>query len=193
MPRGRGHVALAVSGSVAAHRALDVTSELVKSGTRVTVLMTAAAQEFLRPLFFQAMSRERVHSELFGAAGDDPYDHLGPARDAHVLAFVPASADLIGRLAHGLADDPPTTCALAFSGPQILAPAMNWRMWAHPAVQANVATLTDRGMVIVGPAAGDLACGEEGPGRLAAVSDILRAIRAHLPEAAPEARSGDLP
>ena len=169
------HVALAVSGSVAIHRALDLVRELERADVTTTVLMTAAACQLVRPVLFQALSRRRVQHDLWVDQGDDPYGHLGPAREADVMVFAPASADLIARLAAGLGDDMVTTTALAFQGPRVLAPAMNWRMWAHPFTRRNVGTLTDAGYRLVGPAEGDLACGEEGPGRLAEVEDILAA------------------
>lgn len=174
------HILLAVSASVAVHRALDLASELRKLGYQVTVLMTPRAKEFISPLHFQAISGRRVFHELFAGADDDAYDHLGPARAGSLLLFAPASADLIGRLAAGLADDIVTTTALAFRGPRILCPAMNWRMWANGFVQRNVATLKDSGVTIVLPDAGDLACGEKGPGRLAPVKDILDAVQREI-------------
>ncbi len=173
------HVLLAVSGSVAIHRGLDLVRELDRHGVDVTVLMTEAACKLVRPLLFQAMTRRRVHHDLFSAEGEDPYDHL--AREADLMVFAPATADLIGRLAAGLGDDVVTTTALAFSGPRILAPAMNWRMWEHPFVQRNVGVLRDAGYRIVGPGEGDLACGERGPGRLAEVEEILAAALEALP------------
>ena len=175
------HVALAVSGSVAIHRALDLVRELDRKGATVTVLMTPAACKLIRPVLFQAMSRRRVFHDLWAEHGDDPYGHLGPARDADILVFAPATADLIARLAAGLGDDLVTTTALAFMGPRILAPAMNWRMWSHPFTQRNTKTLTSAGHVLVPPTEGDLACGEEGPGRLAEVEDIVKAIFDNLP------------
>ena len=162
---------------MALHRALDLTSELKKRGDAVTVLMTRGATKLVTPLHFQALSGRRVFHDVFAGAGDDVYDHLNPARDGDVLVCAPATADLIGRLAAGLADDMVTTTALAWTNrPKVLAPAMNWRMWAHPFVQRNVRTLTDAGWHLVGPAEGDLACGEQGPGRLAPVADILAAL-----------------
>lgn len=176
-------VALAVSGSVAAHRALDLTRELDRRGVVVTVLMTPAACRLVTPLFFQAISRRRVYHDLFaGGGGEDPYDHLQPAREARVMCFAPATADLVGRLACGLADDVVTTCALAFDGPRVLAPAMNWRMWRHPLVQRNLAGLKEAGYRVVEPEDGDLACGEQGPGRMARVERVLEAVLEALPD-----------
>lgn len=174
------HVILAVSASVAIHRGLDLVSELRKRGRQVTVLMTPGATRLVTPLQFQALSGRPVHWDVFGGTGDDVYDHLGPARAGDLLLFAPATADLIGKLAAGIADDLVTTCALAFDGPKILCPAMNWRMWANPFVHRNVAALAAAGFILVPPAEGDLACGEHGPGRLAPVDVILRAVEASL-------------
>lgn len=169
-------VLLGVSGSVAIHRALDVASELRKRGHEVIALMTPAATRLVAPVQFQAVTGSRVYHDLFAGAGDDAYDHLNPAREGGVYLFCPATADLIGRLAAGLGDDMVTTTALAFQGPRILAPAMNFRMWANPLVQRNIATLRSLGFLQVGPAEGDLACGDRGPGRLAPVGEILDAV-----------------
>lgn len=174
-------VLLAVSASVAIHRALDLASELRKRGSEVTVLMTPAATRLVTPLQFQAISGRRVFHDLFLGADDDAYDHLQPARDGDVMLFAPATADLIGRLAHGLADDIVTTSALAFAGRKLLAPAMNWRMWANPLVQRNVGTLVASGHELIPPAEGDLACGERGPGRLAPVETILARLERPAP------------
>lgn len=169
------HLLLGVSASVAIHRALDLASEARKRGHQVSVAMTERATRLISPLQFQAIAGRRVHHDLFAGTGDDVYDHLAPAREATLLLCAPASADLIARLAHGLADDVLTTCALAYSGPRFFAPAMNWRMWANPIVQRNAATLVRDGWKQLGPDAGDLACGEQGPGRLSPVSDLLAA------------------
>lgn len=174
------HVALAVSASVAIHRGLDVASELRKRGRRVTALMTPAATRLVAPLLFQAITGARVFHDLFSGADDDAYDHLGPAREADVMLFAPATADLIGRLAGGLADDLVTTCALAFAGPRLIAPAMNHRMWANPIVQENLARLVRHGFLLIPPDVGDLACGEHGPGRLAPVLEIVAAVEQAL-------------
>jgi len=163
---------------VALHRGLDVASELKKGGHDVTALMTPSATKLIAPLQFQAITGRRVFHDLFQGADDDAYDHLNPARDGDLLICAPATADLIGRLAHGLADDMVTTTAVAFPAdkPRLTAPAMNWRMWANPLVQRNVATLCENGWKIIGPSEGDLACGEQGPGRLAPIDEIVRAI-----------------
>ena len=179
----RGRVALAVSGSVAIHRAVDLASALRQRGVRVHVLMTAAATRLVQPLLFEAVTHERVGHDMFSAGNGDPYDHLTPAREAEVLVFAPATADLIGRLAAGLAGDVVTTCALAFQGPRLLCPAMNHRMWSNPFVQRNLGLLRSAGYEVEEPETGALACGEAGPGRLAPVERILARILALLPDA----------
>ena len=175
-------VILGVSASVAIHRALDVASELKKGGHDVTALMTSSATKLVAPLQFQAITGRRVFHDLFEGADDDAYDHLNPAREGDLLVCAPATADLLGRLAHGLADDMVSTTALAFpqDKPRLLAPAMNWRMWANPLVQRNVAALTEANWRIIGPAEGDLACGEQGRGRLATVDEIVDAVTSAL-------------
>lgn len=185
MAKAGAHVLLGVGASVAIHRSLDLVSELRKRGHETTVLMTPGATKLVSPLQFGALAGSRVLTDVFAGAGEDVYDHLRPAREGDLLVVCPATADLIGRLAAGLAGDMVTTTAIAWRGPSLLAPAMNWRMWAHPFVQRNVKTLEDAGWHRVGPAAGDLACGEEGPGRLATVEDILANIEQLL------ATSGD--
>ena len=169
-------ILVGVSASVAIHRALDLVSELKKRGHDVTVLMTPGATRLITPLQFQAISGRRVHHDVFGGTNEHAYDHLSPARDGELYVYCPATADLIARLAHGMGDDMVTTTALAYQGPSILAPAMNWRMWANPLVQRNLQILRDVGFQVVDPADGDLACGEEGPGRLASIVSIIEAI-----------------
>ncbi len=171
-----GVVLLAVSASVAIHRALDLTSELKKRGRRVRVLMTHRSTALISPLQFRALSGEPVIHDLFEPTGDAAYQHLESAREASVFVAAPATADLIARFAAGIADDAVTTAALAFEGPRLLCPAMNWRMWMNPLTQRNVATLEALGWKRLGPDAGELGCGETGEGRLAEVSRIVAGI-----------------
>lgn len=170
-------VLLGVSASVAIHRALDIASTLRKSGTRVQVMMTPAATRLITPLQFRAVSGSPVFHDLFEPGGGDAYEHLEAARAADLFLAVPATADFIARLAAGMANDAPTTAALAFNGPRIFCPAMNWRMWEHPFTQRNAAVLEQAGWTRLGPERGELGCGEEGTGRLAAVETILQAVR----------------
>ncbi|MGI9187404.1 MAG: bifunctional phosphopantothenoylcysteine decarboxylase/phosphopantothenate--cysteine ligase CoaBC, partial [Gaiellales bacterium] len=175
-PDGPAPVLLAVTGGIAAYRACEVVRGLVKVDVPVQVAMTRAAQKFVGETTFAGLSRRHVLT-------DDPdpngpiYPHLDAARAARVMAVVPASANTIARLAHGLADDVVAESALALAGQLLIAPAMNHRMWLHPATQQNIETLKARGAIVVGPEDGQLAEGEEGPGRLAQPDRITQAIR----------------
>jgi phosphopantothenoylcysteine decarboxylase/phosphopantothenate--cysteine ligase len=142
---------------------------------QVTAVMTAAAQEFVRPLTFAALTGRRVLTDLF--AIESAIEHIAVAQEHEILVIAPATADLLAKLAHGLADDFLTTLYLAFTGPVVLAPAMNVNMWQHPATRANMETLRRRGHHIVEPGSGYLACGMTGPGRLADSEDIAEAVR----------------
>jgi phosphopantothenoylcysteine synthetase/decarboxylase len=177
-------VLLGVTGSIAAHRALDLTSELTKAGVAVDVLMTPGAERFIRPLAFQALSRRKVFTDLFEAPSDEAHDHIRVATDADLFVVAPCSADALAKFAAGLCEDFVSTAMVVYRGPRLLCPAMNWRMWTAPVVRRNVAALRDLGFEFVDPAEGDLACGEQGPGRLAPVAEILARIRAHLPRPA---------
>lgn len=176
-------IVLGVCGGIAAYKAAEVTRLLQQDGHEVQVAMTAAAQEFMQPLTFAALTGRRVITSLFSAesASDtlsSAIEHIGVAQDNDVLVVAPATADALARFAHGLADDFLSTLYLAFRGPAILAPAMNTAMWEHPATQANLKLLRDRGCQIVEPREGWLACGTVGNGRLADPADIAEAVRA---------------
>ncbi|MEZ6195010.1 MAG: flavoprotein [Planctomycetota bacterium] len=174
------HVILGVTASVAIHRALDLASELRKAGYRVSAVMTPDATRLVTPLQFQAITLSRVYHTLWEEGRDLDHDHIRLAETGDLLVVAPATAGTIGKIAHGLADNVLLTTALAFGGPRLFAPAMNWRMWAQPAVQRNCRQLAEDGWTAVGPVSGDLACGEEGAGRLAPVADILAALAPHL-------------
>ncbi|HWE62707.1 MAG TPA: bifunctional phosphopantothenoylcysteine decarboxylase/phosphopantothenate--cysteine ligase CoaBC [Chloroflexota bacterium] len=169
-------VVLGVCGGIAAYKALEVTSTLVQREWAVRVVMTAAATRFVTPLSFESISNQPVLHDLWAEQPDMNIAHIRLAHRASVLAIVPATADVLARLAHGLADDALTATALASSAPLVIAPAMNTGMWNHPATQANVATLLARGARIIGPDSGRLAEGTSGIGRLAPVADIVEAI-----------------
>lgn len=176
---GSAPVLLAVTGGIAAYRACEVVRGLVKADVGVQVAMTRAARRFVGETTFAGLSRRHVLTDEPDPNGPI-YPHLDAARAARVMAVVPASANTIARLAHGLADDVVSESALALAGRLLIAPAMNHRMWLHPATQENIATLETRGVIVVGPDSGELAEGEEGPGRLAQPDVILQAIRAQL-------------
>ena len=174
-------VVLGVGGGIAAYKAAEVARALQQAGCTVEVVMTAAAQKFVQPLTFAALTGRKVSTGLWH--GDSPeetlssaIEHIRVARENDILLVAPATADLLAKFAAGIADDFLTTTYLAFSGPVVLAPAMNTQMWDHPATRANIATLRGRGHAIVEPPAGLLACGEVGPGRLAEHGAITAAV-----------------
>lgn len=173
-------IVLGVTGSIAAYKALEVASRLVRSGAEVDVIMTRAATELVQRLAFQAITHRSVSSNLWSPADSLGMDHIRFAREAALMLIVPATADTIARLALGRADDALTTTALALDGPLVIAPAMEPRMWAHPATQANAATLSARGAVILGPATGRLASGKVGTGRMVEPAAVIDAVRRTL-------------
>lgn len=176
-------VALGVGGGIAAYKAAELARALMERGFSVQVLMTRSAEEFVRPLTFAALTGKKVLTHLFGALSpedtlDSAIEHIRVAQENQILVIAPATADLLAKLAHGLADDFLTTAYLAFTGPVVLAPAMNTNMWNHPATQENVRILRARGHVMVEPGEGILACGMIGPGRLAEPEVIAQAVMA---------------
>ena len=166
------NVVLGIGGGIAAYKAAELARALIERGATVQVVMTQAAQEFVRPLTFAALTGRKVITGMFASqAGDDTLasavEHIGVAQQADALVVAPTTADLLGKFANGLADDFLSTLYLAFTGPVVLAPAMNTNMWQHPATRHNLETLRGRGHTIVDPEDGFLACGMVGPGRLA--------------------------
>jgi len=172
------HVCVIVTGGIAAYKAPELVRRLRDAGADVQVVMTRAAQEFVRPLTFQAVSGHPVHVDLLDPTAEAAMGHIELARWADLVIVAPATADFLARLAAGLADDLATTLCLATAAPLLVAPAMNRQMWDHPATQANLATLRARGVHCVGPAEGVQACGETGAGRLAEIPDIVTAAGA---------------
>lgn len=160
------NVLLGVSGGIAAYKSAELTRQLLELGANVRVIMTRGAREFITPLTLQALSGNPVHTELLDAEAELGMSHIELARWADLLLVAPATADLLARLAAGRADDLLTTVALATPAPLLLAPAMNQQMWRDEATAANVATLRARGCTLVGPASGEQACGDVGPGRM---------------------------
>jgi phosphopantothenoylcysteine decarboxylase/phosphopantothenate--cysteine ligase len=178
-------IVLGVSGGIAAYKAAELARALIQNGHEVQVVLTCAAEEFIRPLTFASLTGRKVITDLFSSASPDAtlsssIEHIGVARENDLLVVAPATAGIIGKFALGNADDFLSTMYLAFRGPVILAPAMNNEMWAHPAVQTNVETLRRRGHVIVDPDDGFLACGTYGPGRLAELDRIVEAVERAL-------------
>src|SRR4029453_15237291 len=161
------------SGSIAAYKGADLVSKLVKAGAEVHVVMTHGAQQFIAPLTFQTLSRNPVVVDVFEGTGDWKPGHIHLADRANLLLIAPATANIIAELAVGLASNPICEIALATLAPLLIAPAMNGKMWQHPATQQNVATLKSRNAVFIGPEEGLLACGYEGLGRLWNVDGIV--------------------
>ena len=169
-------VLLIVSGGIAAYKALELVRLLRKSGCEVTCVMTEAARQFVTPLSLQALSENRVYTELFSLTDESEMGHIQLSRAADLLVVAPASADILAKMAAGLASDLATTLLLATDKRVLVAPAMNVRMWTHPATVANMASLAARGVAVVGPDEGVMACNEYGFGRLAEPPAILAAI-----------------
>ncbi len=169
------NVLLGVSGGIAAYKSAELVRQLQNLGASVRVIMTHGAQEFITPLTLQALSGNPVHTELLDAEAEMGMGHIELARWADLLLIAPATADLIARLAAGRADDLLTTVALATPAPMLLAPAMNQQMWRDAATEANMATLTERGVRVIGPDAGEQACGDVGPGRMEEPDNIAAA------------------
>jgi len=169
-------ILLGVGGGIAAYKAAELARLLMQGDHEVQVAMTAAAEQFVRPLTFAALTGRKVLTDLF--AIEAAIEHISVAQEHEILVIAPATADLMAKLAHGLADDFLSTVYLAFTGTVVLAPAMNVNMWQHPATQANLDTLRRRGHRIVEPGSGYLACGMTGPGRLAEPEEIAAAVQA---------------
>lgn len=175
-------IALGVTGGIAAYKAAEIVRLLQDRGIRVQVIMTQAAQEFIRPLTFAALSGEKVITGMFSsdeeksANIDSAIEHIAVAQSVDALVVAPATADILAHFAQGIASDFLTTLYLATTAPVVVAPAMNVNMWTHPATQSNLETLRKRGVKIVEPGAGYLACGMTGPGRLAENNAIVAAV-----------------
>ena len=167
-------IVVGVTGSIAAYKAADLVSKLVKAGAEVHVVMTERATDFITPLTLQTLSRNAVITSADNAQQGWKPGHIELADRANLLLIAPATANVIAELAHGLAGHPICEIALATLAPVLIAPAMNGKMWEHAATKANVATLTARGVEFVGPAGGMLACGYEGLGRLEDVEVIAQ-------------------
>ena len=169
-------VVLGVTGSIAAHKAIDIASQLTQQGCTVHAVMTADALRFITPLPFKTLTRHPVVTDLYDEEEGWKPTHITLADSARLLLVAPATANVIARLAHGIADDALTCIALALNpeAKLLLAPAMNGKMWQHAATQQNVATLRARGAHVIGPDAGMLSCGYEGVGRLESVDQIVK-------------------
>lgn len=173
-------ILLIVSGGIAAYKALELTRLLRGAGAGVTPVLTRAGAEFVTPLALQTLAESPVYTALFSLTDEAAIGHIQLSRQADLVVVAPATADLLARMAAGLADDLASTLLLATDKQVLVAPAMNVRMWRHPATVANLATLRARGIVVIGPEEGEMACHEYGPGRLAEPGAVLAAIAALL-------------
>ncbi len=184
-------VLLCVTGGIAAYKSADLTSRLVQAGAGTTVAMTEAAQRFVTPLTFQTLSGRRVYTSLWVPAEDFSSQHISLTEAADLMIVAPATADIIAKMACGLADDLVSTMALSTHGACeiLIAPAMNERMWSAPAMAENVAPLRQRGVHLVGPVEGRLACGTVGLGRMAEPEQILAAATGILLKRPPKSAS----
>ena len=178
-------VLLIVGGGVAAYKALELTRLLRKAGVAVRPVLTSAGSRFVTPLSLAALAEEVVRTDLFSLDDEAEMGHIQLSRSADLVVVAPATADLMAKAAHGLADDLASTALIATDKPVLMAPAMNVRMWLHPATRRNFATLRDDGVAFVGPDEGAMACGEFGPGRMAEPEAIFRAVMTALELGAP--------
>jgi phosphopantothenoylcysteine decarboxylase/phosphopantothenate--cysteine ligase len=174
------NILLIIAGGIAAYKSLELIRRLRDAGAAVTPVMTKSAHEFVTPMSVSALAARAVHQDLFDLTTEAEMGHIQLSRSADLVVVAPATADLMAKMATGLANDLASTLLLATDTPVLIAPAMNVRMWDHPATQRNIATLTADGISFVGPNSGDMACGEYGAGRMAEPAEILVAIDRHL-------------
>ena len=177
---GGRRIVVGVCGSIAAFKAAEVVSQLAQRGAEVTPMLTAGARRFVTPLTFQTLAGRRALYKSFDLELTDDPTHIKLAKATELLLICPATANVLAKLAHGLADDLLTSFALAARCPLLIAPAMNTQMWLHAAVRANVQTLRGRGAGFVEPGEGFLACGDTGPGRLAEPMEVVRSVERAL-------------
>ena len=171
---------LSIGGGIAAYKSLELIRELARRSIGSRCILTKAGAEFVTPLSVSALSGDKVYGELFNLTDEAEMGHIELSRSADLVVVAPATADLMAKAAHGLANDLASTTLLATDKPVLMAPAMNVRMWEHPATQRNLTTLTGDGVKFVGPDEGEMACGEFGPGRMAEPAVIAEAIEAAL-------------
>ena len=172
------NIVLCVTGGIAAYKAADLTSRLRKLGAQVYIIMTESATHFITPLTLEVLSEHRVVTDMFDRTFTWEVEHISLAKRADIFVIAPATANIIGKAAHGIADDMVSTTLMATKAPMVIAPAMNTNMYENPVVQANITALKQNGVRFVEPAAGRLACGDTGKGKLADPADIVQAIEA---------------
>ncbi len=175
-------ILLIIGGGIAAYKSLEMIRRLRERGAWVTPVLTRAGEEFVTPLAVSSLAGEKVYRDLFDLTDEAEMGHIQLSRSADLIVVAPATADLMAKMAHGLANDLASTLLLATDTPVLIAPAMNVRMWEHPATRRNVATLRGDGIALVGPNEGDMACGEFGPGRMSEPLEIVAAIETALAE-----------
>jgi len=173
-------ILLILTGGIAAYKGLDLIRRLRERGAAVTPVLTRAAEQFVTPLSVSALAGEKVYRDLFDLTDEAEMGHIQLSRSADLILVAPATADIIAKMAHGRADDLASTLLLATDTPVMIAPAMNVRMWDHPATQRNLTQIADDGVDVVGPNDGDMACGEFGPGRMSEPLEIVAAVEAHF-------------
>ena len=173
-------VLLIVTGGIAAYKTPELVRRLRERGARVRCVLTAGGARFVTPLALAAVSEDKVYGELFSLTDEHEMGHIQLSRDADVLLVAPATANIIAKMAGGIADDLASTVLLSTDKPVLAAPAMNVRMWEHAATQANLASISARGVTLIGPAEGDMACGEYGMGRMSELLEIVAAVENHL-------------
>jgi len=181
-------ILLIVSGGIAAVKVPDLIRRLRERGAMVTCILTKGGSQFVTPLTLASLSGNKAYQDLFSLTDEAEMGHIRLCREADILLVAPATAYIMAKMTMGIADDLATTALLATDKPVVIAPSMNVMMWTHPATQANLQTLKDREVQVVGPGAGDLACGEVGDGRMAEVPDIIAALSRHFQKS-----SGDGP
>lgn len=169
-------ILLIITGSIAAYKSLDLIRLFKKGGYDVTCVLTKAGAEFVTPLSVASISGNPVYSDVFSLKDESEMGHIRLSREADIIVVAPASADILAKMAHGLANDLASTVLLATDKKVVAAPAMNVMMWQNKAVQRNVKQLADDGIIFVGPDSGDLACGEEGEGRMSSPEKIFKAV-----------------
>lgn len=174
------NIVLGVTGSIAAYKAVELLRLMQGKGWDVQVVMTRAATEFVTELTFRTLSQHPVGVEMFGAAGDWRPEHISVADQADVVVIAPCTANVIAKVAHGIADDLLSCTVLATEAPVVIAPAMNVKMWNNAATQTNIKIVKSRGVSVVDPGTGDLACGYQGKGRMPPLEKIVAAVEACL-------------
>ena len=173
-------ILLIVGGGIAAYKSLELVRELARRGIATRAILTRAGEQFVTPLSLAALTKDKVYTDLFSLTDEADMGHIELSRSADLVVVAPATADLIGKLAGGLANDLASTTLLATDKPVLLAPAMNVRMWQHPVVQRNILQVQADGAELIGPDEGEMACGEFGPGRMAEPVRIAEAVESRL-------------